>query len=190
MSNLFFENKTFEKIDYSKDFLKIGEYYNCTFLNCNFQNSNLAEVNFTECKFRDCNISMAKIQNAVFAEAIFENCKLTGLSFNDCNQFIISFSFKDCSLDLCSFYKLKIPKTKFKNCNLQETDFVSSDLKGSLFDNCNLRGAVFENSIVEKVDFVSSYNYSINPEVNKVKGAKFSLQGVVALLDKYKIIIE
>jgi hypothetical protein len=47
--------------------------------------------------------------------------------------------------------------------------------------------ATFENTIIEKVDFRTSYNYSIDLEINKVKKAKFSLTGVVGLLDKYDI---
>ena len=58
------------------------------------------------------------------------------------------------------------------------------------FENCDLMRATFENTIIEKVDFRTSYNYSIDLEINKVKKAKFSLTGVVGLLDKYEIEID
>ena len=63
-------------------------------------------------------------------------------------------------------------------------------MKNSVFTNCDLQGAKFENSELINVDFTSSYNYSINPEVNKVTNAKFSLDGLPGLLDNYNIIIE
>jgi hypothetical protein len=49
---------------------------------------------------------------------------------------------------------------------------------------------VFHQSIIEKVDFLNAFNYSIDPERNRIANAKFSLSGVTGLLDKYKIIIE
>ncbi len=35
-----------------------------------------------------------------------------------------------------------------------------------------------------------SFNYSINPEMNKIKKAKFSMPGVIGLLDKYDIEVD
>jgi len=50
-----------------------------------------------------------------------------------------------------------------------------------------LTGAMFESTNLEKADFRSSFHYSINPEINKIKKAKFSLPAVIGLLDKYQI---
>jgi uncharacterized protein YjbI with pentapeptide repeats len=82
---------------------------------------------------------------------------------------------------------LKCKKTTFKNCTLHEVDFTESDLTSSVFDNCDFAGALFENTILEKADFTSSFNYSINPDINKIKKAKFSASGVLGLLGKYDI---
>ena len=35
-----------------------------------------------------------------------------------------------------------------------------------------------------------AFNFSINPEINNLKKARFSTQNIVGLLDKYKIIVE
>jgi uncharacterized protein YjbI with pentapeptide repeats len=59
-----------------------------------------------------------------------------------------------------------------------------------MFENCNLAQAVFERTNLEKVDFHTSYNYNIDLESNRVKKAKFSIDGVVGLLAKYDLIIE
>ena len=59
-----------------------------------------------------------------------------------------------------------------------------------MFDNCDLARAIFANSILEKADFRTSYNFSIDPEINKIKKAKFSLTTVSGLLGKYDIEIE
>jgi hypothetical protein len=49
---------------------------------------------------------------------------------------------------------------------------------------------VFENTNIEKADFRTSFNYSINPEINRIKKAMFSKQGVVGLLNHLDIDIE
>jgi uncharacterized protein YjbI with pentapeptide repeats len=70
---------------------------------------------------------------------------------------------------------------------LQEVDFSEADLNSSIFDNCDLMRATFENTILEKVDLRTSYNYSLDPELNRIRKAKFSMSGIVGLLNKYDI---
>ena len=69
-------------------------------------------------------------------------------------------------------------------------DFTECDLTGAVFDNCDLLGAAFENTILKTADFRTSINYSINPDINQIKKAKFSLPAVIGLLDRYDIKIE
>ena len=78
----------------------------------------------------------------------------------------------------------------FINCNLQETDFSEADLSGSVFDTCDMLRAIFDFTNLEKADFYSSFNYSINPEKNKLKRARFSKTEVIGLLDNYDLKIE
>ncbi len=73
---------------------------------------------------------------------------------------------------------------------MQETDFAEADLTNAIFDTCNLEQANFDRTTLEKADFRSSYNYTIDPEINRVKKAKFSVFGISGLLTKYDIEIE
>ncbi len=115
---------------------------------------------------------------------------MLGLQFNDCNPFGFSISISNCNLSHASFLKTKIKNTLFKNTQLHETDFTETDLTGSIFDNCDFSGATFENTNLEKADLRTSANYSIDPEINKIKKAKFALPAVLGLLSKYNIVIE
>lgn len=115
---------------------------------------------------------------------------MLGLQFHHCSEFGISFTVENCILNHSSFYKLKIKKTVFRNSQLQETDFTACDLTGSLFEECDLARATFDSTILEKTDLRTAYNYSIDPETNKIKKAKFSLPGVPGLLHKYDIEID
>jgi uncharacterized protein YjbI with pentapeptide repeats len=112
------------------------------------------------------------------------------LRFDDCNKFLLSFEFENCILNFSSFYKLKIKNTHFNNCKLEEVEFVGTDLTNSVFKNCDFRKAAFENTLLEKADLRTSFNFSINPETNKISKAKFSKQNIIGLLDNYKIIVE
>ena len=184
------EDQEFKGIDYTENKLAKGEYENCRFINCLFSNSDISKIDFMECEFENCDLSMAKITNTAFKDVRFKDCKLLGLHFEDCNPFLLTLGFEGCQLNLSSFYKLKLKNTKFINCILREVDFLETDLSASVFDNCDFAGAIIKNNNFEKADFRRSYNFSIDPEINNIKKAKFSMSALAGLLDKYQIVIE
>jgi uncharacterized protein YjbI with pentapeptide repeats len=190
MERTYIEHQIFEKLNFSENPIAKGEYEHCTFVNCNFANADLTNRNFTACEFMGCNLSMSKFGKTVMSDVHFKDCKLLGLTFENCNEFLFSITVEHCTLNLSSFYKMNLKKTTFKHSSLQEVDFTESNLTGSLFDHCDLMRTTFKNTILEKVDFRTSYNYSIDPELNRLKKAKFSTAGVVGLLDKYDIDID
>jgi uncharacterized protein YjbI with pentapeptide repeats len=73
---------------------------------------------------------------------------------------------------------------------MKETDFSECDCSGATFDLCNLERAVFDRTNLEKADLRSAYNFSLDPDNNRIAKAKFSSAGIAGLLDKYDIIIE
>lgn len=186
MQEIYIQDKTFDRIDS----LAKGEYENCIFNSCNFADADLSGFKFIDCIFDSSNLSLAKLSKTAFRDVKFKGCKMLGLRFDSCDEFGLSLSFDGCQLNHSSFYKTKIKKTVFKNSALQETDFAEADLTSAVFDNCNLVQAVFDRTTLEKADFRNSYNYSIDPETNRIKKAKFSISGVSGLLDKYDIDIE
>jgi len=190
METIFIEDKTFDNSDFTRRPLTKGDYENCTFINCDFSNADLGDIRFSETAFISCNLSMTQLTKTAFSDIRFKDCKMLGLHFENCHQSVLSVNFDNCNLTHCCFYQTQLKKTKFKSSKLQEVDFTESDLTSAVFDNCDLTGAVFESTIIEKADFLTSFNYSINPEINRIKKAKFSLSGIAGLLHKYDIIIE
>jgi fluoroquinolone resistance protein len=186
MQEIYIQDKTFDR----NDSLIKGEYENCIFNNCNFTDSELSAFKFIDCTFNSCNFSLTKLNKTVLRDVKFKDCKMLGLRFDTCSEFGLSLSFDGCQLNHSSFYRTKIKKTIFKNSQLQETDFAEADLTSSVFDNCNLSQAIFDHTTLEKADFRTSYNYSIDPEINRIKKAIFSISGVSGLLDKYDIDIQ
>jgi len=190
MNKVYEEEKTFEKVDFTKNHLPAGDYEQCTFMSCNFSSTVLANINFNECVFTGCDLSMIKPQKTGFKDARFKDSKLLGVNFSDCNKMLLKMAFENCVLNFSLFYKLNLKKTVFKNCMLRDTDFTEADLSGAVFDNCDMEMAKFENSILEGADFRTAYNYGIDPAINRMKKAKFSHAGIAGLLYKYDIEIE
>lgn len=190
MERVYEEDKQFEGIDYTVKKLVAGDYENCQFINCNFAEANLSKTTFIDCVFDNCNLSAANINGTSFQETVFSNCKLMGLRFEDCNQFLFTVTFTDCFLNLSTFYKMKLKSTRFTNCSMHEVDFTEADLSAAELDSCNLLNAVFDNTILEKADLRTAINFSIDPERNKLKKAKFSATALSGLLHKYDLVIE
>ena len=186
----FIEDIEFEKKNFSKDKLDKGDYESCTFSNCNFYNSDLSKVRFIECQFINCNLSLVNLYLTEIQDATFKDCKMLGLRFDKCSDFAFSMKVDNCQLNSSSFYKKKLSKTVFSKSKLQEVDFTECNLNSSIFDNCDLLNAVFKNTNLENTDLRNSFNFIIDPEYNKIKGAKFSLESVEGLLTKYHIKIE
>ena len=80
--------------------------------------------------------------------------------------------------------------TTFVDSKLLEVDFAECDLTSSVFDNCDLSRATFDSTIIEITDLRTSFNFSIDPENNRIKKALFSLSEIGGLLNKYDIEIE
>jgi fluoroquinolone resistance protein len=190
MEKILIEEKKFEQIDFTKMPLAAGDYENCSFINSNFSDVNLSGFNFTECEFNGCNLSMAKLGKTGLRDIYFKDCKMLGLHFEHCKELLFAVNFDHCILNLSCFYNMKLKKTNFKHCSLQEVDFSGADLTAAFLPECDFAGAVFDNTILESADFRTAYHYIINPEINRMKKAKFSAAGIAGLLNKYGIEIE
>ena len=184
------ENRVFENITFGEENPADGVYEECRFIRCNLNTADLSAVTFRNCTFDGCDLSLAKLRDTSFQEVRFANSKLLGLPFCDCRQLLLEFEFDQCMLKLSNFQRLNLKNTRFNDCNLQEADFTGADLTGSTFDNCDLMRATFDHTNLEKADFRSAYNYSINPEINRIRKAKFSLAGVAGLLDVYGVEVD
>ncbi len=184
------EDQQFDDINHSEKPLEMAEYENCQFNNCQLSGANLSELFFVDCVLENCDLSNAQLNGTSFKSVRFKNCKLLGLHFDDCNGFLLSFSFESCQLNFSTFYKLKLKNTQFLDCQLKDVDFIEADLTNAVFKRCDLQNAVFENTNLEFTDLRTAFNFSIDPAKNRVRKAKFSSQNIVGLLDAFDITIE
>ena len=190
MENLIHTHKTFEKVSFIDKKVNNREFEDCIFKNCDLSNSDFSNNIFIDCVFMDCNLSMTQLSGTSLKTVDFKDCKLLGIQFHLCTDFLFSVGFQDCVLDYSSFANKKMPKTKFNACSMKEVSFIGTNLTNSTFENCNLENAIFNDTQLPGVDFRTAYNFKIDPEYNPMRKAKFSTQGIVGLLDKYDIKIE
>jgi uncharacterized protein YjbI with pentapeptide repeats len=177
-----FEDQTFEHEMPSK-----GNYTHCRFVNIDFKGFNFNEWVFSECTFVNCDMSLVKCQQTAFMNVKFNACKMLGFNFENCKDFLFEVSFENCLLSLANFYKKRLKQTQFVKCELKEVDFTLANLNKTLFKECDLSGAIFSETILEETDFRTAYNFSIDPEKNKLKKAKFTSNGLQGLLHKYQL---
>lgn len=183
--------ETFEQRDYvGQRPFDGGECYECTFVGCDFTESDLDGVAFVDCTFEGCNLSMVDLDGTRLQSVTFENCKLMGVDFSKCSDFALAVGFEDCLLNYASFWRMKLAETRFERCSLQEVNFVETDLRGAELSECDLRGATFERTVLEEADLRGAYGFAIDPEMNRVKGARFSRGALEGLLYRYGLEVE
>lgn len=179
----------YRNITYIKDQLNFTEFENCRFTNCDFRSCAFTDVTFINCIFDDCNLNNTKINHSAFRTVTFNRCTIQEVNFAMCDRLIFEIRFNDCILDFSKFYALKIKNTIFSNCSLIAVDFMNANLTEVLFDNCDLYRSEFAHAIADKADFVTSRNYTIDPEKTKIRKANFSTNGLPGLLVKHDIIV-
>lgn len=179
----------FDGITYEAQEANFTEYERCVFNHCNFSACVFLAVTFIDCTFNHCTFDNAKINYAAFRTVYFNDCSIKDVNFAMCDKLIFEIHFKNCVLDFSKFYTLKIKGTTFTKCSIIAVDFMSADLTAVRFDHCDLYRSEFNKAIANKCDFLTSYNYTIDPSKTKLKKAVFSLQNVKGLLFKHDLIV-
>jgi len=183
-------DKTYTQVDFSKKQLAGCEFAGCRFVNCSFSNSDLNGVDFVDCSFDDCNFMLVKLNETGLKGTRFKRCKLVGFDFSLCSDFLFQVAFDTCQLDYALFVKKKMKQTGFRHCSIVEADFTECQLAESVFDECILTGSTFYRSRLDRADFRTAIGFSIDPEENYLKKARFSHSGLIGLLGKYDLVVE
>ncbi|MGY4537969.1 fluoroquinolone resistance protein [Mucilaginibacter sp. UYNi724] len=182
-----YDDKAFDKMVLTGAVVNHKEFQSCTFRNCDFSNSNFGRNKFLDCTFEECNLSMMQFDSSTLNDIAFKGCKIMGVNFSKSEDFLFGVGFDNCILDYASFAGKKMVKTKFKRSSLKEVSFTQTNLNGSVFDECDLLETVFNRSDLSAVNFATSYNIILDPELNNLKKAVFAMAGLEGLLTKYGI---
>lgn len=183
-----YENETIT----GDDFSDIDEIANVEFIDCTIEKVNLFEKKLTDCIFTNCtfsnvNMAMSKLPGTQMNKARFENCKIMGIDFSQCRNFLFEVSFYSCILDFSSFENMKMQNTEFIDCSMKGVDLVGTNLEKSKFMNCNLEDAIFIRTNLKEADLSTAYNFIIPPTQNFLKKAIFSESNLSGLLHEFDI---
>ena len=184
------EDQTFTKITAADIAGRKRTFENCEFINSDLSYAHLSGIVFINCRFEGCNLSLIHLSDTGLQDIQFKDCKLSGADFSKSRDFLFEVNFTNCILDNAIFYKKKNKGAKFTDCSMVETDFTEADLSDFQFNNCTLNRAFFNRTILKNADFRTAYNFIIDPDINTLKKAKFSVHGLPGLLAKYDIKIE
>lgn len=164
-----------------------AEYENCVFQSCQLNAADLSNCTFVDCEFIGCDLSSIRSKKTSFRDVYFRDCKLMGIHFEDCNPYGLKCTFESCTLDYSFFYQCPMKGSRFSNSRLTEVDFTEAHLEGVSFEGCQLTGSVFHLSNLEKANFIGAQGFIIDPSTNRMKGAKFSQEGLAGLLIPFGI---
>jgi fluoroquinolone resistance protein len=185
-----YQYQSFEKLNLTGEGIQQKIFEECIFTNCDFSGCSFPKTRFVDCFFIDCNLSMVKFRNTGLQNISFRECKMLGADFSESEPFLFEVKFESCVLDFASFAERKMPNTLFIDSTLKNSVFLKTMLNDALFQNCDLSDAVFRDTVLSGADLTSSRNYDIDPELNNIRKARFSLYGLPGLLSKYNIHIE
>ena len=85
---------------------------------------------------------------------------------------------------------MALQRTQFIGGRLHGVDFSRANLSDVAFDRCDLSDAAFDACDLQRADFRTAQGFRMDPEKNRLKGARFSLYGLPGLVAKYGIRIE
>lgn len=182
------KKEQFRNIDFTSPKEEREGFENCEFINCAFPD--LSKLNILDCDFRNCNLSNLKTNASLLQTVSFYDCKLLGLNFSGSKDFGFEVHFENCNLDYASFDKKKMNKSSFKNCKMHSVNFTQADLSKCTVSKCDFFEALFNGTDLRTVDFTTCSNFIIDPELNKIQKAKFSLHSLPNLLLSYNITVE
>lgn len=160
------------------------------FIGCELSGADLSGVCFEDCLFERCNLASVRLRGAALRNVAFNDCKLLGVAFSECEGLFFSAHFDECQLRYASFVGAQLAGTRFAHCDLTEADFTDADLRKVTFAECELSRAVFHHTRLLGADFTTATGFALDPETNPLKGARFSVAGLRGLLGKYGLVVE
>ncbi|MGB5966637.1 MAG: pentapeptide repeat-containing protein [Sulfurimonadaceae bacterium] len=182
-----YEAEEFKGLVLAGEKLNAIEFEDCLFMECDFKEATFRGCSFTDCRFINCDLSVAKLGSSKFEGVHFENSRLSGIDWAlaEYSDFIYDapYTFENCIMDYGSFFGLRLHDLVMRECKVSEVDFREADLFGASFVRSNLAHSIFRNTKLTKADFSGAENYTIDLTANVVKGAKFSRDEAVHLLE-------
>ena len=84
----------------------------------------------------------------------------------------------------------ELPKLELTECIAREVDFSGANLTKAAFTRADFLDSRFVDTNLSGADFSHASNYAINPTVNRLKKAIFTLPEAMSLLAAFDIVLK
>lgn len=189
-----FLSRTFSGFDLGETAISNRSFDDCRFQDCNFNGARLEHCRFVDCAFESCNLSVCRLDRCRFSDVRFEGCKLVGIDWTTAQWPSIVLAspvgFRNCILNDSSFFGLSLPELTLEACKAHQVDFREGDFSAGRFCFSELTGCLFAHTDLSDADFTDAIDYDIDINLNTVRGARFSRQEAVRLLEHLGIQLE
>ena len=184
-----FSDQTFFSLNLKSQVVEERLFENCIFVSCNFGGASFKRCRFIDCTFQGCDLSNWQIHGSRLREIAFKDSKMVGIIWGNASA-ITHLNLERCVLDFSNFAGLDLRKSLIRECMAREVDFSDANLCEVDCRGTDFAGTRFANTNLLKADFRQALNYSIRPDGNKLKQAKFSLPEATLLLYGLDIVLE
>ena len=163
-----------------------SDFIDCTFNHCTFIETQLQKCRFVNCTFNASDLSLGKIPESIFINTFFHESKIIGVNWAQASwpatDLGLSINFSKSALNHSTFIGLKLQGIQIISCQAVNVDFREADLSNADFSGSDLYESLFIHTNLSGADLSQARNYMIDPGLNELKKAKFSLPEAMALL--------
>ena len=185
----YYEDRSFVGVTCRGMKLEEIEFYQCRFEGCQFPESVFRNCRFELCGFEKCDLSVMKPLGSCFADVQFQKSKLLGVDWT-LTVAPATLSFQRCMVNLSTFQRLALPKLQMMECVAREVDFTGANLTKANFTRTDLLGSRFAETNLSGADFSHATNYALDPTINRIKKAIFTLPEALSLLSTFDIVMK
>ncbi len=184
-----FTDHVFQNLDLRQQVIEGCSFDACTFNQSSFSGATLKNCRFVDCIFEHCDLSNTQLTSSTLRSVKFQNSKLVGINWTAASE-VMHLAWYECILNYGNFSGLDLRKCVLFQCMAIEADFIQTNFSEANLGATDFASARFASTNLIKADFRQARNYSIRPDSNKIKNAKFSLPEATLLLYGLDIILE
>ncbi|MCH1930278.1 pentapeptide repeat-containing protein [Shewanella sp. A25] len=163
------------------------EFEECEFHDCNFSAAQWRKCKFSDCRFIGCNLSLLELSLSQFSGVEFDECKLVGIDWTRASWPPLTFAspliFRASIVSDSSFMGLKLDEMVMQSCRAHDVDFRDGRFHRADFSGTDFGHSLFGRTELIDADFTDATDYDIDIFSNKIKGAKFSREEAIRLLN-------
>lgn len=189
-NNEFYE-QNFSSLSYPSTLIENKLFEGCRFIRANFSESQFIRCKFVDCEFDNCNLTAVQFTSSLFNNSTFFESKVTGVNWAMLHgpniRLSSPFHFYNSIISHSSFYGLELQELVIEACIAHDVDFREADLRRANFKLTDFENSQFVHTKLYQTDFTEAHNYSIDPTLNDIRKAKFSLPDAIHLLDGFDI---